>query len=109
MRISSINFCSVTTIHYVIFEKLALNIIRKILFTAFRFYGKFLFIQVIHSKGFVKVGESSIFIKVHTSHREDAFKICNFVLESIKKNVPIWKKEYESNLIQWLVSSNKMQ
>jgi len=34
-------------------------------------------------------------IAVIASHRQEAFEACRYVLEEIKKRVPIWKKEYK--------------
>ena len=108
VRVSSVNKYNVRAIYYIIFEELAVNTIRRIFFNVFQIYGKFIFIQVIHSSGLVKVGDPSIFIKVCTSHKENAFEICNFVLKSVKKDAPIWKKEYTKDSIQWLLSLNKI-
>ena len=47
-----------------------------------------------HAKGYVPVGEISILIAVGSGHRDEAFKICRYILEEIKHKSPIWKKEY---------------
>ncbi len=109
VRVSTVNSLNVVAIDYVVFESLALNIIRRIFFSVFKIYGKFIFLQIIQSKGVVKVGDPSIFINVCSEHKENAFKICNFILKSVKKNVPIWKKEmFFDDLSQWLLTLNKI-
>ena len=56
-----------------------------------------------HAKGYVSVGEISILIAVSSGHRDEAFKICRYVLEEIKHQSPIWKKEhYIEGNEQWL-------
>ena len=56
-----------------------------------------------HAKGHVPVGEISILIAVSSGHREEAFKICRYILEEIKHQSPIWKKEhYVDGKDEWL-------
>ena len=56
-----------------------------------------------HAKGYVPVGEISILIAVGSEHRDEAFKICRYVLEEIKHQSPIWKKEhYTEGKEEWL-------
>ena len=56
-----------------------------------------------HAEGYVPVGEISILIAVSSGHREEAFKICRYILEEIKHQSPIWKKEhYADGKEDWL-------
>ena len=56
-----------------------------------------------HAKGYVSVGEISILIAVSSEHRDEAFKICRYILEEIKHQTPIWKKEhYVEGNDEWL-------
>jgi len=56
-----------------------------------------------HAKGYVPVGEISILIAVGSGHREESFKICRYILEEIKHQSPIWKKEhYVEGKEEWL-------
>ena len=56
-----------------------------------------------HAKGYVLVGEISILIAVGSGHRDEAFKICRYILEEIKHQSPIWKKEhYVEGKEEWL-------
>ncbi|MBA3750573.1 MAG: molybdenum cofactor biosynthesis protein MoaE [Nitrosopumilus sp.] len=50
-------------------------------------------IKIIHRIGELKIGDSSIAIAISTSHSKDAFEACNFVLDRVKQDVPIWKNE----------------
>tara|TARA_B110000438_G_C15711277_1_gene605454 strand:+ start:398 stop:850 length:453 start_codon:yes stop_codon:yes gene_type:complete len=60
-------------------------------------------IFIEHAKGYVAVGEISILIAVSTGHRDEAFKICRYILEEIKHQSPIWKKEhYFDGKEEWL-------
>ena len=56
-----------------------------------------------HAKGYTLVGEISILIAVGSGHREEAFKICRYILEEVKHQTPIWKKEhYGAGKEEWL-------
>lgn len=50
-------------------------------------------IKIIHRIGELRVGENSIVIAVSTSHSIDGFEVCQFILNKIKQDVPIWKNE----------------
>lgn len=51
-------------------------------------------LAVVHRWGRLEIGDVSVFIAVSSAHRADAFSACRYVIEEIKKSVPIWKKEY---------------
>jgi molybdopterin synthase catalytic subunit len=50
-------------------------------------------IAIIHRYGTLKASDKIMMIVVGSSHRSEAFETSRWVLESIKKKVPIWKKE----------------
>ncbi|HKW40622.1 MAG TPA: molybdenum cofactor biosynthesis protein MoaE [Gemmatimonadales bacterium] len=50
-------------------------------------------IAVRHRLGRIPVGEASIAIAAAAPHRAQAFEACRFVIEEVKRRVPIWKKE----------------
>ena len=47
-----------------------------------------------HRLGFIPTGEASIAIAVATPHRADAFEACRFVIEEVKRRLPVWKREH---------------
>lgn len=49
---------------------------------------------VIHRLGSVPVGETSIIIAVSSPHRREAFEACEWLLERVKKDVQVWKREW---------------
>jgi|SRR5689334_21164491 len=55
---------------------------------------KFQLKQVVlhHRIGFVKAGEASLFLRVATAHRAAAFQASEWIVDELKKKVPIWKK-----------------
>jgi molybdopterin synthase catalytic subunit len=54
-------------------------------------------IAMLHRTGRVNVGEPSVVIAVSTPHRSDAFEACRFLIDELKKDVAIWKKEVWSD------------
>lgn len=47
-----------------------------------------------HRVGVLEIGEVAVWIGVITGHRQEGFEACRFIIDEIKKSVPIWKKEY---------------
>ena len=60
---------------------------------------KFQLKQVVlhHRIGFVKAGEPSLFLRVATAHRAAAFEASEWIVNELKKKVPIWKKPQFKN------------
>jgi molybdopterin synthase catalytic subunit len=50
-------------------------------------------VAIVHRLGRLVVGETSVFIAVASAHRGAAFDACRWVIDTLKKTVPIWKKE----------------
>jgi molybdopterin synthase catalytic subunit len=50
-------------------------------------------VAIVHRLGRLVVGETSVLIVVASAHRGAAFEACRFVIDTLKKTVPIWKKE----------------
>ena len=62
-------------------------------------------IAIVHRIGLLKVGETSVYIAVSSPHRSEGFDALRFAIESIKKNVPIWKKEVYTDGHAWIEGS----
>jgi molybdopterin synthase catalytic subunit len=45
-----------------------------------------------HRTGFVAVGEASLFLRVASSHRREGFQASQWIVDELKKKVPIWKR-----------------
>jgi molybdopterin synthase catalytic subunit/molybdopterin converting factor small subunit len=50
-------------------------------------------VAIVHRLGRLGVGETSVLIVVASAHRAAAFEACRWVIDTLKKTVPIWKKE----------------
>jgi molybdopterin synthase catalytic subunit len=49
---------------------------------------------LVHRLGKLEIGETSVLIVVASAHRGAAFDACRWLIDTLKKTVPIWKKEY---------------
>ena len=49
-------------------------------------------VRLAHRTGIVKVNEPSLWVEVIAAHRAEAFYACQFLIDQMKKRVPIWKK-----------------
>ncbi len=57
---------------------------------------------VIHRTGEVGVNENIVLIIVTSVRRSDAFRACQWVIDELKRRVPIWKKEFLSDGNHWV-------
>src|ERR1700694_4396733 len=58
-------------------------------------------LAIIHRLGRLEIGETSVFIAVSAAHRGAAFDACRFAIDTLKRTVPIWKKEYFEDGAVW--------
>lgn len=58
-------------------------------------------VALVHRLGRIEIGESSVLIAVYSAHRAAAFDACRFLIDTLKKTVPIWKKEYFEDGAVW--------
>ncbi|HTY38936.1 MAG TPA: molybdenum cofactor biosynthesis protein MoaE [Bacteroidota bacterium] len=50
-------------------------------------------VALVHRLGEVPTGEASVVIAVSSAHRHESFEACRFLIDQLKKEVPIWKTE----------------
>ena len=58
-------------------------------------------VAMVHRLGRLEIGETSVFIAVSAPHRRAAFDACRFAIDTLKRTVPIWKKEYFEDGAVW--------
>jgi molybdopterin synthase catalytic subunit len=58
-------------------------------------------VQIAHRVGRLEIGESSVLIVVASAHRAAAFEACRWIIDALKKTVPIWKKEFFTDGATW--------
>jgi len=63
-------------------------------------------VLIVHRYGKVEIGEASIVIAVSSSHRDESYQSSRYIIDEIKKRVPIWKKEFYSDGSDWIGDRN---
>jgi MoaE-MoaD fusion protein len=58
-------------------------------------------VALIHRLGRLEIGETSVLIAVVSAHRAAAFEACRWLIDTLKRTVPIWKKEYFEDGAVW--------
>jgi MoaE-MoaD fusion protein len=85
---------------YEAYEVMALNEMEKLARAALERY-KVRDVRAVHRLGRLEIGESSIVIAVASAHRGAAFDACRWLIDTLKRTVPIWKKEYFEDGAVW--------
>ena len=58
-------------------------------------------LAIVHRLGRLEIGETSVLIAVSAAHRDAAFDACRYAIDTLKRTVPIWKKEYFTGGAVW--------
>jgi len=58
-------------------------------------------VALVHRLGRLEIGETSVLIVVASAHRAAAFEACRWLIDTLKRTVPIWKKEYFADGAVW--------
>jgi molybdopterin synthase catalytic subunit len=56
----------------------------------------------VHRVGSLSIGEASVGIAVSAAHRDAAFEAARFLIDEVKRRVPIWKKEHWPGGAEWV-------
>ncbi len=96
VREDQIGDSQVAAIDYTCYQEMALEKMHQIRESLFSKYA-LTCMHVHHSLGRVAVGEICLFVFVSSKHRQAAIEACTELVESIKKELPIWGKEILNN------------
>ena len=58
-------------------------------------------VAIVHRLGRLEIGETSVLIAVASAHRGATFDACRWIIDTLKKTVPIWKKEHFEDEAVW--------
>jgi molybdopterin synthase catalytic subunit len=58
-------------------------------------------VAIVHRLGRLEIGEASVLIAVASAHRAAAFDACRWLIDTLKRTVPIWKKEHFEDGAVW--------
>jgi len=103
-RVRAVNFGrAVEAVHYDAFVPLARRALDRIARESLAEAQTAGSVRIQHRTGAVGVGELSVWIQALTPHRDEAFRVCRRVIERLKHEAPIWKKEvYTDGETEWL-------
>lgn len=87
-------------LEYEAYEPMALSELESLVSEALKKF-KIRDTAVVHRLGRMKIGETSVLIVVASAHRAAAFDACRWMIDTLKKRVPIWKKEYFEDGAVW--------
>ncbi|HVT82993.1 MAG TPA: molybdenum cofactor biosynthesis protein MoaE [Phycisphaerae bacterium] len=91
---------ALVSLDYHAYEEMAISQLRKLAARAFERW-PVARAAIWHRIGDVRVGESSVVIAVSCPHRGEAFDACEFLIDELKKIVPIWKREVYESTSRW--------
>lgn len=84
---------TVQSLEYEVFDSMALSEGQKVIDEAKEKFGVE-HIYCIHRHGHLQIGDMAVWVGAFGKHRKEAFLACQYVIDRIKSEVPIWKKEY---------------
>lgn len=87
-------------LEYTAYEAMALRQMEQLAQRALSAY-KIRDLRLVHRLGRLHIGETSVYIAVASAHRAAAFDACRWLIDTLKKTVPIWKKEYFEDGAVW--------
>ena len=59
-------------------------------------------VAMLHRVGRLEIGEASVLIAVSAAHRQEAFEACKYAIDTLKRTVPVWKKEHFEDGEVWV-------
>jgi molybdopterin synthase catalytic subunit len=83
------------------YEEVALKELEKIAEDAKKLH-RLSHVDIVHRIGRLAVGENILIIVVSAGHRPEAYAGSRYIIEEIKKGVPIWKKELRKDGDRWV-------
>lgn len=98
---NSANGKNVVWLEYEAYEAMAVAEIRKIIDEASHRW-PLLGYAVSHRIGTLKPGEVSVVVAVSAPHRSESFEACQYIIDTLKEKVPIWKKEVFEDGEEWV-------
>ncbi|MCA4898069.1 MAG: molybdenum cofactor biosynthesis protein MoaE [Bacteroidota bacterium] len=91
----------VLRLEYECYEPMAIQEIQKIIDLA-KVKWPVLAVAVSHRVGTLQLGDEAVVLAVSTPHRKESFEACQFMIDTLKQTVPIWKKEIFEGGEEWV-------
>ena len=91
---------AVSGLEYQAYRPMAEEQMRRLVEEVHRRWG--LACAILHRFGPLSVGEASVVICVSGAHRAESFDACRWAIDTLKADVPIWKKEFATDGTYWI-------
>src|SRR5664280_250822 len=88
------------SINYTAYEPMALRQMEELAKQALANYA-IRDVRIVHRLGRLQIGETSVYIVAASAHRAAAFDACRWLIDTLKKTVPIWKREFFEDGAVW--------
>lgn len=93
---------AVSSLEYEAYAGMCHNLGQRMLEEAREKFGV-LDIQCVHRTGHLQIGDVAVWLGVSDGHRGDAFAACRWLIDEIKRELPIWKREhYVDGPAEWV-------
>jgi molybdopterin synthase catalytic subunit len=85
---------SVIALEYQAYEPMALAVFKQIAAEIRTRWPDITHVVIHHRTGKLTIGEISVLVAIGSPHRSEAFAACQYAIDTLKHNAPIWKKEH---------------
>jgi molybdopterin synthase catalytic subunit len=85
---------AVVALEYQAYEPMALEVFKQIAAHIYSTWPEVTRVVIHHRTGRLRVGEISVLVAIGCPHRGEAFAACQYAIDTLKHNAPIWKKEH---------------
>jgi molybdopterin synthase catalytic subunit len=94
----------VVRLEYEAYDSMALHQLRKVATQAQELWPMLENVVVIHRKGTLQIGDVAVVVAVSTPHRAESFAACQYIIDTLKQVVTIWKKEFYEDGDVWVAA-----
>lgn len=94
----------VVRLEYEAYDSMALHQLRRVAEQAREKWPVLQEVAVVHRKGTLQIGDVAVVVAVSTPHRAESFAACQYIIDTLKQVVPIWKKEFYEDGDVWVAA-----
>lgn len=94
----------VVRLEYEAYDSMALHQLRKVAEQAQEKWPMLQKVAVVHRKGTLYIGDVAVVVAVSTPHRAESFAACQYIIDTLKQVVTIWKKEFYEDGDVWVAA-----
>ena len=92
-------------LHLEVYKEMAIKELSRIKNKALKKWG-LIDCLIIHRYGKLFVNEKIVLVVCFSEHRNNSFEACKFIMDYLKKDAPLWKKEFYTKGSRWLQNTN---